>query len=120
MRFRWENQRTGAAGWMPAVAGGWRKGNASPRRQPLATHGSGGRFPPGRHTFVGLYPLLRDNTCHFLVADFDGPAAMLDALAYCKAVRANQSSTNCNAEEGPYPRDTQPPPKDRIVREARE
>ena len=23
---RWENTRTGAAGWMPAVAGGWRKG----------------------------------------------------------------------------------------------
>ncbi|ROO60413.1 hypothetical protein EDC02_2279 [Micromonospora sp. Llam0] len=23
---RWENARTGTAGWMPAVAGGWRKG----------------------------------------------------------------------------------------------
>jgi hypothetical protein len=23
---RWENTRTGAAGWMPAVAGGWRRG----------------------------------------------------------------------------------------------
>src|SRR5688500_8278705 len=23
---RWENGRTGAAGWVPAVAGGWRKG----------------------------------------------------------------------------------------------
>jgi hypothetical protein len=23
---RWENNRTGASGWMPAVAGGWRKG----------------------------------------------------------------------------------------------
>ena len=23
---RWENRRSGAAGWMPAVAGGWRKG----------------------------------------------------------------------------------------------
>ena len=30
-----------------------------------------------------------DNTCHFLVADFDGPAAMLDALAYVKAARAS-------------------------------
>jgi hypothetical protein len=26
--------------------------------------------------------------CHFLVADFDGSAAMLDALAYGKAARA--------------------------------
>jgi hypothetical protein len=32
---------------------------------------------------------LRDNTCRFVVADFDGPAAMLDGLAYCKAARAN-------------------------------
>jgi hypothetical protein len=24
---RWENRRSGAAGWMPAVAGGWRKGD---------------------------------------------------------------------------------------------
>src|SRR5438045_1173348 len=39
--------------------------------------------------FIGLYPLLADNSCHFLVADFDGPAAMLDALAYCKAARAS-------------------------------
>jgi hypothetical protein len=38
--------------------------------------------------FMGLYPLLTGNTCHFLVADFDGPAAMLDALAYSKAARA--------------------------------
>jgi hypothetical protein len=22
--------------------------------------------------FIGLYPLLADNSCHFLVADFDG------------------------------------------------
>jgi DNA-binding CsgD family transcriptional regulator len=43
--------------------------------------------------FIGLYPLLKDNTCHFLVADFDGPAAMLDALAYTKAARAGGVGT---------------------------
>ncbi len=37
---------------------------------------------------MGLYPLFTDNTCQFLVADFDGSTAMLDALAYCKAARA--------------------------------
>lgn len=85
---RWENNRTGGAGWMPAVAGGWRKGmdrrHAShlPLTAPvLGAHLAG-------NTFIGLYPLLRDNTCHFLAADFDGPAAMLDALAYAKAARA--------------------------------
>src|SRR5262249_459051 len=39
--------------------------------------------------FIGLYPLLPGNTCHFLVADFDSPTAMLDALAYAKAARAS-------------------------------
>ena len=37
---------------------------------------------------IGLYPLLVDDRCHWLAADFDGPAAMLDALAYLKAARA--------------------------------
>ena len=37
---------------------------------------------------IGLYPLLVGDTCHWLAADFDGPAAMLDALAYLKAARA--------------------------------
>ena len=37
---------------------------------------------------IGLYPMLPgDRTC-WLAADFDGHAAMLDALAYLKAARA--------------------------------
>jgi superfamily II DNA or RNA helicase len=86
---RWENTRTGAAGWMPAVAGGWRKGmdrrgaTYLPRTgQVVAAHLVG-------DVFMGLYPLLPGNTCHFVVADFDGPTAMLDALAYVKAARAS-------------------------------
>jgi hypothetical protein len=85
---RWENPRTGASGWMPAVAGGWRKGmdrrSASHLRmtpEVIASHLVG-------DVFIGLYPLLKNNTCHFVAADFDGAAAMLDALAYVKAARA--------------------------------
>ncbi|MEU0559381.1 DEAD/DEAH box helicase family protein [Dactylosporangium sp. NPDC006015] len=87
--LRWENNRTGTSGWMPAVAGGWRKG--ADRRaatylpltaEVLSAHLVG-------DLFIGLYPLLSDNACHFVVADFDGPAAMLDALAYSKAARAS-------------------------------
>jgi hypothetical protein len=37
---------------------------------------------------LGLYPLLDGDKCHWLAADFDGPAAMLDALACLKAARA--------------------------------
>ncbi len=70
---------------MPAVAGGWRRGLDRSRvrdlpltREVIAAHLAG-------EIFIGLYPLLRDNTCRFLAADFDGAAAMLDALAYAEA-----------------------------------
>ncbi|MGB7964537.1 MAG: DEAD/DEAH box helicase family protein [Propionicimonas sp.] len=86
--LRWENRRLGKAGWMPAVAGGWRRGMAegSASLLPLtpevvASHLVG-------DLDLGLYPLLADDCCHWLAADFDGPAAMLDALAYLKAARA--------------------------------
>jgi hypothetical protein len=85
---RWANTRTGKAGWLPAVSGGWRKGIPHAERQylpltpeVLAAHLSG-------HAHVGLYPLLDGDRCWWLAADFDGPAAMLDALAYLKAARA--------------------------------
>jgi len=84
---RWENPRAGTAGWMPAVAGGWRKGTDRSTvthlpltDQVIAAHLVG-------EVFVGLYPLRPDNTCYFVAADFDGASAMLDALAYVKAAR---------------------------------
>jgi superfamily II DNA or RNA helicase len=87
--IRYENRWTGKAGWVPAVAGGWRKGmdRRSTKDLPLTAKVLGSHLVG--QVFIGLYPLLRDNTCHFLAADFDGPAAMLDALAYIKAARAN-------------------------------
>ncbi len=87
--IRWENARSGRSGWMPAVEGGWRKGSnaAADQRylpltpQVLAAHLTG-------DICIGLYPMLSgDRTC-WLAADFDGTAAMLDALAYLKAARA--------------------------------
>ncbi|MDO5628229.1 MAG: DEAD/DEAH box helicase family protein [Mobilicoccus sp.] len=78
-----ENPRTGKSWWLPAVAGGWRKNHDPGRRLPLTPqvvydHLAG-------DVFIGLYPLTHDNTCPFVAADFDGPTAMLDALAYMKA-----------------------------------
>ncbi len=85
---RWENARTGKAGWLPAVRGGWRKGVPHAEREylpltaeVLASHLSG-------EVHAGLYPLLDGDRCWWLAADFDGPAAMLDALAYLKAARS--------------------------------
>jgi superfamily II DNA or RNA helicase len=85
---RWDSDRTGRGGWMPAVQGGFRKGvrPADRRYLPLVEevvtrHLSG-------DLEIGLYPLLDNDRCHWLAADFDGATAMLDALAYVKAARA--------------------------------
>lgn len=82
---RWENARTGRSGWSPAVEGGWRKGTNRPylrlNDRVVEAHLTG-------EVHLGLYPLLTGDTCHWLAADFDGPSAMLDALAYLKAARA--------------------------------
>jgi hypothetical protein len=82
---RWENIRTGRSGWTPAVAGGWRKGTKRPylplTDDVIAAHLTG-------DVHVGLYPLVDGDDCHWLAVDFDGSAAMLDALAYLKAARA--------------------------------
>jgi len=88
---RWENSRTGRSGWLPAVRGGWNKGVRHGDRdylpltdEVITAHLSG-------EVHVGLYPLLDGDLCSWLAADFDGPAAMLDALAYVKAARASAS-----------------------------
>lgn len=38
---------------------------------------------------VGVYPLLVDDTCWFLAADFDGENWWIDAAAYLETCRAN-------------------------------
>ncbi len=86
--IRWENRRLGRQGWVPAVPGGWRRGMdaATASYLPLTAE------VVAKHLVgdldLGLYPLVGDDSCHWLAADFDGPAAMLDALAYLKAARA--------------------------------
>jgi superfamily II DNA or RNA helicase len=85
---RWENSRTGKAGWLPAVRGGWRRGVRHEEREylPLTAEVITAHLSGEAH--LGLYPLLDGDSCWWLAADFDGAAAMLDALAYMKAARA--------------------------------
>ena len=84
---RWENMRLGRSGWSPAVEGGWRKDRRGPYMRLtdriIDKHLSG-------EIEIGLYPMLDGDRCRWLAADFDGPAAMLDALAYLKAARARR------------------------------
>jgi hypothetical protein len=85
---RWDSDRTGRGGWMPAVQGGFREGvrpadrHYLPLTEEVVTRHLSGDLE------IGLYPLLDDDRCHWLAADFDGATAMLDALAYVKAARA--------------------------------
>lgn len=84
---RWENLRDGRSGWVPAVAGGWRKGAniAGANFLPLTQLVVADHLRGVQH--IGLYPLTEQDTCWWVAADFDGGAAMLDALAYVKAAR---------------------------------
>lgn len=86
---RWQNDRTGKAGWMPAVEGGLRKGarRDEVRRLPLTSETIASHLAGDIH--IGFYPLVDGDRTHWLAADFDGAAAMLDALAYLKAARVN-------------------------------
>ena len=86
---RWDNDRTGRGGSMPAVHGGFRKGvrpaerTYLPLTEAILTKHLSGELE------IGLYPLLDGDRCHWLAADFDGPTALVDALSYLKAARAN-------------------------------
>lgn len=86
---RWENKRTSKSGWLPAVRGGWRKGSSRAAREYLPLTKEVIRAHLSGETHVGLYPLLDKDQCRWLAVDFDGPTAILDALAYLKAARAS-------------------------------
>lgn len=78
---RWENPKTGKSGWSPAVRGGWSNRTRSSKDylpltdQVMAAHLLG-------DATIGIYPLLRGDTCALLACDFDGGSWALDALAF--------------------------------------
>ena len=100
---RWENRKTGRAGYSPACFNEWVKGICG---KPTVKCGDCKHqlfIPPDvgiieRHLrggdghsadFVaGVYPLLRDDTCWFLAADFDKASWAEDASALLETCRA--------------------------------
>ncbi|MGO9217962.1 MAG: TOTE conflict system archaeo-eukaryotic primase domain-containing protein [Streptosporangiaceae bacterium] len=70
---RWENARTGKAGWLPAVRDGWRKGVPHAKREylPLTAELLASHLYGEVH--AGLYPMLDGDRCWWLAADFVGP-----------------------------------------------
>jgi superfamily II DNA or RNA helicase len=83
---RWENPAEGTQGWAPAHAGNWRTPRERRAYLPLTDEVVRAHLE-GRDT-IGLYPLLRDDTCRLLACDFDKGTWRLDAAAYVEAVEA--------------------------------
>ena len=94
---RWENAGKGTAGYAPVCANEWQRGvchkprvrcGACPNQAflPVTDEAVDGHLR-GRHT-IGVYPLLADDTCRFLAADFDKATWQRDAGAYLSVSRA--------------------------------
>lgn len=94
--LRWES-RGGRSGYAPACANEWRLGICEKPRIKCSDCGQRRLLPVSddviyRHLagaiVVGVYPLLSDDTCHFLAVDFDEADWREDALAFVQAARA--------------------------------
>jgi hypothetical protein len=88
--IRWES-KSGKSGYSPACANEWRAGICEKPRVKCGDCEHRALIPvtgqtifdhlAGRHT-VGVYPLLTDDTCHFLAVDFDDAEWREDARAF--------------------------------------
>ena len=85
--LRWDNERTGKAGWGPAVRGGWANSRRPDREYLSYSYEVIERHLEGA-IHAGIYPLLPGDACRLLVCDFDGPGWVLDALAIHDAAHA--------------------------------
>lgn len=93
---RWES-KAGKSGYSPACANEWRAGICEKPRIKCADCGHRLLVPltdrtlydhlAGRHT-VGVYPLLADDSCHFLAVDFDEADWQADARAFIQSCHA--------------------------------
>ncbi|CAL79508.1 conserved hypothetical protein; putative helicase domain/type III restriction enzyme (fragment) [Bradyrhizobium sp. ORS 278] len=94
---RWENAKTGKAGYAPACANEWMpricgkpkaKCGDCPHHAflPVTDDVIGGHLR-GHHT-IGVYPLLTDETCWFLAVDFDKATWTNDSAAFLQACSA--------------------------------
>jgi superfamily II DNA or RNA helicase len=100
--IRWENRKTGRSGYSPACANEWVPGvcgkpkircGGCPNQKFIAVsdntifrHLRGGERD--RDFVAGVYPMLKDETCRFLAADFDKEAWADDAQALLETCRA--------------------------------
>ena len=89
--IRWESKTTGKSGYTPACGNEWLAGVCEKPRIKCGECNNRLLIPlsdqviyehlAGKRT-VGVYPLLPDDTCHFLAADFDEAEWREDAKAF--------------------------------------
>ena len=92
---RWEN-KAGNSGYSPACANEWKRGVCDKTRIKSSDCSNRSLLPvteqtlfdhlSGKHT-VGVYPLLSDDTCHFLTVDFDKASWREDSKAFVHSCR---------------------------------
>ena len=91
---RWEGKTSGKSGYAPACANEWRAGVCEKPRIKCGACSHRLLVPlsdsviydhlAGKQT-VGVYPLLEDDTCHFLAVDFDEADWQQDAQAFIQS-----------------------------------
>ncbi len=89
--IRWESKTTGKSGYTPACGNEWLAGVCEKPRIKCGVCNNRLQIPltdtviyehlAGKRT-IGVYPLLADDTCHFLAADFDEAEWREDAKAF--------------------------------------
>ncbi len=89
--IRWDNKDGTRSGYTPACGNEWKIGLCDKKRVRCSECGNRLLLPlddrviydhlAGEHV-VGVYPLLTDDTCHFLAADFDEADWREDAKAF--------------------------------------
>ena len=101
---RWDNAKTGRAGYSPTCGNEWVKGVCNKPRIPCSacTHqawlpvtedvirkhlcGDTSGWQPRDYT-IGVYPMLKDETCWFLAVDFDKENWQRDVAAFVVTCR---------------------------------
>jgi hypothetical protein len=92
----WQNQKSGKKGYSPACANEWVRGVCEKPRVKCGECPNQAFMPvspdvvlshlQGRHV-IGVYPMLTDETCWFLAADFDKACWREDVLAFTETCR---------------------------------
>ncbi len=92
----WQNQKSGKKGYSPACANEWVRGVCEKPRVKCGECPNQAFLPvsadvilshlQGRHV-IGVYPMLSDETCWFLAADFDKECWREDVLAFAETCR---------------------------------